>query len=393
MEKLRYFDHAATTATKEEVVKEMLPYFTLNFGNASSVYSIGRRSKKAVENAREKVAHAISAGAKEIYFTSCGSESDNLAIKGVAYANRERGNHIITTKIEHPAVLHTCQNLEKQGFKVTYLNVDSEGLISLRELEEAITEKTILISVMFANNEIGTIEPIREIGEIAKKHNIYFHTDAVQAVGNVKIDVNELNIDLLSMSAHKFYGPKGMGALYVRQGVEFEKIQDGGHQEKNKRAGTENVAGIVGLGKAIELVYKNFDEYNKKLTELRDYYILQVEEKIPYIKLNGHRTKRLPGNANISFRFVEGEALLLNLDMKGICASSGSACTSGSLDPSHVLIAIGLSKEVAYSSLRTTFGDDNTKEDVDFLVNALVEVIERLRNMSPEYKEFIKNNK
>ena len=393
MEKLRYFDHAATTATKEEVVKEMLPYFTLNFGNASSVYSIGRRSKKAVENAREKVAHAISAGAKEIYFTSCGSESDNLAIKGVAYANRERGNHIITTKIEHPAVLHTCQNLEKQGFKVTYLNVDSEGLISLRELEEAITEKTILISVMFANNEIGTIEPIREIGEIAKKHNIYFHTDAVQAVGNVKIDVNELNIDLLSMSAHKFYGPKGMGALYVRQGVEFEKIQDGGHQEKNKRAGTENVAGIVGLGKAIELAYQNFDEYNKKLMDLRDYYISQVEEKIPYIKLNGHRSKRLPGNANISFRFVEGEALLLNLDMKGICASSGSACTSGSLDPSHVLIAIGLSKEVAYSSLRTTFGDDNTKEDVDFLVNALVEVIERLRNMSPEYKEFIKNNK
>lgn len=393
MEKLRYFDHAATTATKEEVVKEMLPYFTLNFGNASSVYSIGRRSKKAVENAREKVAHAINVGAKEIYFTSCGSESDNLAIKGVAYANRERGNHIITTKIEHPAVLHTCQNLEKQGFKVTYLNVDSEGLISLRELEEAITDKTILISVMFANNEIGTIEPIREIGEIAKKHNIYFHTDAVQAVGNVKIDVNELNIDLLSMSAHKFYGPKGMGALYVRQGVEFEKIQDGGHQEKNKRAGTENVAGIVGLGKAIELAYQNFDEYNKKLIDLRDYYISQVEEKIPYIKLNGHRSKRLPGNANISFRFVEGEALLLNLDMKGICASSGSACTSGSLDPSHVLVAIGLSKDIAYSSLRTTFGDDNTKEDVDFLVNALVEIVEKLRSTSPEYKEFIESRR
>ena len=373
MEKLRYFDHAATTATKEEVVKEMLPYFTLNFGNASSIYSIGRKSKRAVEDARDKVANAIGAGPKEIYFTSGGSESDNLAIKGVAYANRERGNHIITTKIEHPAVLHTCQNLEKQGFNVTYLNVDSEGLISLKELEEAITDKTILISVMFANNEIGTIEPIKEIGEIAKKHNIYFHTDAVQAIGNVRINVNELNIDLLSMSAHKFYGPKGMGALYVRTGVKFDKIQDGGHQERNKRAGTENVAGIVGMWKAIELAYENFDEYNKKLTNLRDYYISQVEEKIPYIKLNGHRTKRLPGNANISFRFIEGESLLLNLDMKGICASSGSACTSGSLDPSHVLLAIGLPHEIAHGSLRITIGEENTKEDIDFLVNNLVE--------------------
>lgn len=391
MEKLRYFDHAATTATKEEVVKEMLPYFTLNFGNASSIYSIGRKSKRAVEDARDKVANAIGAGPKEIYFTSCGSESDNLAIKGVAYANREKGNHIITTKIEHPAVLHTCQNLEKQGFNVTYLNVDSEGLISLKELEEAITDKTILISVMFANNEIGTIEPIKEIGEIAKKHNIYFHTDAVQAIGNVRINVNELNIDLLSMSAHKFYGPKGMGALYVRTGVKFDKIQDGGHQERNKRAGTENVAGIVGMGKAIELAYENFDEYNKKLTNLRDYYISQVEEKIPYIKLNGHRTKRLPGNANISFRFIEGESLLLNLDMKGICASSGSACTSGSLDPSHVLLAIGLPHEIAHGSLRITIGEENTKEDIDFLVNTLIEVVERLRNMSPLYEDFIKN--
>ena len=391
MEKLRYFDHAATTATKEEVVKEMLPYFTLNFGNASSIYSIGRKSKRAVEDARDKVANAIDAGPKEIYFTSCGSESDNLAIKGVAYANRERGNHIITTKIEHPAVLHTCQNLEKQGFNVTYLNVDSEGLISLKELEEAITDKTILISVMFANNEIGTIEPIKEIGEIAKKHSIYFHTDAVQAIGNVRINVNELNIDLLSMSAHKFYGPKGMGALYVRTGVKFDKIQDGGHQERNKRAGTENVAGIVGMGKAIELAYENFDEYNKKLTNLRDYYISQVEEKIPYIKLNGHRTKRLPGNANISFRFIEGESLLLNLDMKGICASSGSACTSGSLDPSHVLLAIGLPHEIAHGSLRITIGEENTKEDIDFLVNTLIEVVERLRNMSPLYEDFIKN--
>lgn len=390
MEKIRYFDHAATTATKEEVLKEMLPYFTLNYGNASSIYSIGRKSKKAVEDARDKVANAIGSTPKEIYFTACGSESDNLAIKGVAYANREKGNHIITTKIEHPAVLNTCKTLERQGFQVTYLNVNEDGLISLDELEKSIKDTTILISVMFANNEIGTIQPIKEIGEIAKKHNIYFHTDAVQAIGNVRINVKELNIDLLSMSAHKFYGPKGMGALYVSTGVKFDKIQDGGHQERNKRAGTENVAGIVGLGKAIELAYENFEKYNEKLTELRDYYISQVEERIPYIKLNGHRTKRLPGNANISFKFIEGESLLLNLDMKGICASSGSACTSGSLDPSHVLLAIGLPHEIAHGSLRVTFGDDNSKEDVDFLVETLVEVVERLRNMSPLYEDFIK---
>lgn len=389
MENIRYFDHAATTKTKEEVLKEMIPYFTLNYGNASSIYTIGRKSKKAVEEAREKVAKAINATSKEIYFTSCGSESDNLAIKGVAYANREKGNHIITTKIEHPAVLHTCQHLAREGFEITYLNVDNEGLISLQELEEAITNKTILISIMFANNEIGTIQPIKEIGQIAKKHNIYFHTDAVQAVGNVRIDVRDLNIDLLSMSAHKFYGPKGVGALYARTDVNFDKIQDGGHQEKNKRAGTENVAGIVGIGKAIELVYKNFDEYNNKILNLRDYYIKQVEEKIPYVKLNGHRTKRLPGNANISFKFVDGEALLLNLDTKGICASTGSACTSGSLDPSHVLLAIALPHDVAQGSLRITFGEDNTKEDVDFLVDTLVNVVEKLRDSSQEYKEFI----
>lgn len=381
MEKIRYFDHAATTATKEEVLKEMLPYFNLNYGNASSMYSVGRKARKAVEEAREKTAHAIGAETKEIYFTSCGSESDNLAIKGVAYANRKKGNHIITTKIEHPAVLHTCQHLEKEGFKVTYLSVDSKGLINLAELENAIGNDTILISVMFANNEIGTIQPIREIGEIAKKHHIYFHTDAVQAVGNVRINVKELNIDLLSMSAHKFYGPKGMGALYVKTGVNFEKIQDGGHQERNMRAGTENVAGIVGLGKAIELAYENFDHYNEKLKSLRDYYILKVEEKIPNTKLNGDKEKRLPGNANISFEGVDGEALLLNLDIKGICASSGSACTSGSLDPSHVLVAIGLSPEMASGALRVTLGDDNTKEDVDFLVEALVEVVKKLRNV------------
>lgn len=389
MEKIRYFDHAATTATKEEVLKEMLPYFNLNYGNASSMYSIGRKSRKAVEDARHKIAYAIGAEAKEIYFTSCGSESDNLAIKGVAFANRNKGNHIITTKIEHPAVLHTCQHLEKEGFLVTYLNVNSDGLISLEELENAICDKTILISVMFANNEIGTIQPIKEIGEIAKRHKIYFHTDAVQAIGNVRINVKECNIDLLSMSAHKFYGPKGMGALYVKTGVNFEKIQDGGHQERNMRAGTENVAGIVGIGKAIELAYENFETYNEKLTNLRDYYISQIQEKIPNTKVNGHRAKRLPGNANISFNFIDGEALLLNLDIKGICASSGSACTSGSLDPSHVLIAIGLSSELASGALRVTFGDDNTKEDVDYLVENLVEIIEKLRSTSQEYKEII----
>lgn len=379
MEKIRYFDHAATTATKEDVLKEMLPYFNIEYGNPSSMYSIGRKTRKAVEESRKRVALAIGVDLKEIYFTSCGSESDNLAIKGVAYANRNRGNHIITTKIEHPAVLHTCEHLEKEGFRVTYLNVDADGLISLEELQNAITSDTILISVMFANNEIGTIQPIGEIGSIAKKHNIYFHTDAVQAVGNVRINVEELNIDLLSMSAHKFYGPKGMGALYVKTGVNFEKIQDGGHQERNMRAGTENVAGIVGLGKAIELAYKNFDEYNEKLTSLRDYYISQVEEKIPNVKLNGHKTRRLPGNANISFIGVDGEALLLNLDLKGICASSGSACTSGSLDPSHVLVAIGLSSEIAQGTLRVTFGDENTKEDVDYLVLSLAEIVEKLR--------------
>ena len=390
MVKVRYFDHAATTAVKEEVLKEMLPYFSECYGNASSIYSIGRRNKKAVEDAREKVAKALGAENKEIYFTGCGSESDNLAVKGVAYANKDKGNHIITTKIEHPAILNTCKTLEKEGFAITYLNVDENGLISLEELKNAITDKTILISVMFANNEIGTIQPTKEIGNVATENQIYFHTDAVQAVGNVRINVNEMGIDLLSLSAHKFYGPKGVGALYVRKNVNFNKIQDGGHQEKNKRAGTENVPGIVGLGKAIEIAYENIDEYNEKLTKLRDTYISKIEEKIPYVKLNGDRKNRLPGNANISFRFIEGESLLLNLDMNGICASSGSACTSGSLDPSHVLLAIGLPHEVAHGSLRITFGDENTEEDVEFLVDTLVKVVEKLRNMSPLYEDFIK---
>ena len=387
---IKYFDHAATTAVREEVLKTMLPYFSMDYGNASSIYSLGRKSKKAVEEAREKVAKVLNCNHKEIYFTGCGSESDNIAIKGVAYANRNKGNHIITTKIEHPAVLNTCKALEKEGFVITYLGVDEDGLIDLDELNNAITEKTILISVMFANNEIGTIQPIKEIGKIAKSKNVYFHTDAVQAVGNVHIDVNELNIDLLSMSAHKFYGPKGVAVLYVKTGINFIKLQDGGHQERNKRAGTENIPGIVGLGKAIELAYENVDSYNKKLMDLRDYYISQVEEKISHVRVNGHRTKRLPGNANISFNFIEGEGLLLNLDMKGICASSGSACTSGSLDPSHVLLAIGLSHEIAHGSLRVTFGEENTKEDVDYLVNCLIEIVQRLRNMSPLYEDFIK---
>lgn len=392
MERIRYFDHAATTPVKEEVLKEMIPYFIESYGNPSSIYSLGRRNKKAVEIARERVAKALGGSLKEIYFTACGSESDNLAIKGVAYANKNKGNHIITTKIEHPAILNTCKALEKDGFIVTYLNVDENGLISLEELKNSITDKTILISVMFANNEIGTIQPIKEIGEIAKAHNIFFHTDAVQAVGNVKIDVDSMGIDLLSLSAHKFYGPKGVGALYVRKNVDFNKIQDGGHQERDKRAGTENVPGIVGLGKAIELAYENIDKYNDKLTRLRDLYISEIENKIPYIKLNGDRKNRLPGNANISFRFIEGESLLLNLDMKGICASSGSACTSGSLDPSHVLLAIGLPHEIAHGSLRITFGEENTEEDVHFLVDTLVEVVEKLRNMSPVYEDFKKIN-
>ena len=373
--KIRYFDHAATTAVKEEVLKEMLPFFSIEYGNASSLYSIGRQSKRAIEQARNRVARAINCEAKEIYFTSCGSESDNLALKGIAYANRQKGNHIITTKIEHPAIIQTCNTLEKQGFSVTYLNVDNEGLISLQELENSIRDNTILISIMFANNEIGTIQPIQQIGEIAKKHQILFHTDAVQAIGNVRINVDKLNIDLLSMSAHKFYGPKGIGALYVRKGIEFDRIQDGGHQEKNKRAGTENVAEIVGLGKAIQIAYEEFDRYNEKLVSLRDYYISQIEEKVPNAKLNGNRTNRLPGNANIAFKGIDGQLLLLKLDEKGICASSGSACTSGSGSPSHVLTAIGLPAEYAQGSLRITIGDDNTKEDIDYLVNSIIEIV------------------
>lgn len=379
MNSVKYFDHAATTGVKEAVLKEMLPYFNIEYGNASSIYGIGRRAKRAIEEARGKVAKVINAKPNEIYFTGCGSESDNLAIKGIARAMREKGNHIITSKIEHHAVLNSCKSLEQEGFVVTYLNVDEKGLINLQELKDSITDKTILITIMTANNEIGTVEPIEEIGKIAKEKNIYFHTDSVQAIGNIKIDAQKMNIDSLSMSAHKFYGPKGVGALYVREGVPFTKIQDGGHQEKDKRAGTENTAGIVGLGKAIELAYKNIDEYNNKLQELRDYYIKKVETEIPEAILNGDRIKRLPGNANISFKNVDGGDLLLKLDENGICASTGSACNTGSAAPSHVLVAIGLQPEYLQGSLRTTFGEDNSKDDVDYLIKYLKQAVKECR--------------
>ncbi|MGN1269310.1 MAG: cysteine desulfurase NifS [Clostridia bacterium] len=384
-----YFDNAATTRLDDEVLKEILPYLKENYGNASSIYKLGRESRKAIEEAREKVAKVLNCKPSEIYFTAGGSESDNTAIKGIAHSYKNKGNHIITSKIEHPAVLETCKELEQEGFEVSYISVNENGIINLEELQNAIKPNTILISVMFANNEIGTIQPIKEIGEIAKKHNIYFHTDAVQAVGSIKINVQELNIDSLSLSGHKFYAPKGIGALYVRTGVKFKKYISGGHQERGKRAGTENVAGIVGIGKALELAYSSLEEHNKKIKDLRDYYETQVKEKIPYIKINGDPLQRLPGNSNISFRFIEGEGLLLNLDLKGICASSGSACTSGSLDPSHVLLAIGLPHEIAHGSLRISIGKYNTKEEIDYLIANLVEIVNRLRKMSPLWEEFI----
>jgi cysteine desulfurase len=385
-----YLDHAATTYVRKDVLDAMLPYFTEKFGNPSSLYDLAHESKKAIDLARLQVATAIGATPEEIYFTGGGSEADNLAIKGIARANKNKGNHIITSKIEHMAVLQTCKYLEREGFEVTYLDVDEYGIINLEQLKQSIKPTTILISIMFANNEIGTIQPIKEIGEIAKANNIYFHTDAVQAIGNVNINVQALNTDLLSLAAHKFYGPKGVGALYVRKGIKFDPVIHGGHQEKNKRAGTENVPGIVGLGKAIEIASKNVDEYNKKLIELRDKYIKMIMERVPFARLNGHPSMRLPGNANISFEAVEGESLLLLLSSNGICASSGSACTSGSLDPSHVLLAIGLPHEIAHGSLRVTFGEDNTLEDVDFVVEKVASIVERLRAMSPLWEKKIK---
>lgn len=373
--KIRYFDHAATTPVRDEVIKEMLPYFGIEYGNASVMYSLGRNAKRAIKKAREQVAYALNADINEIYFTSCGSESDNLAIKGFAYENKNRGNHIITSKIEHHAVLDSCKSLEKEGFNVTYLDVDKNGIVDIQELMNSITPKTILISIMYANNEIGTIEPIEEIGKIAKQKNIIFHTDAVQAIGNAKIDVKKLNIDMLSLSGHKFYAPKGVGALYIRDGIKVRKLQDGGEQESNMRAGTENVAEIVGLGKAIELIYNEFDNYNLKLKELRDYFINSVKNKFDEIKINGDMNKRLSGNANISFKGINGSELLFKLDNFGICASAGSACSTSNPEPSNVLTGIGLEKEYLDGTLRFSFGKDNTKEDVDYLISKLVEII------------------
>ena len=375
-----YFDNAATTRVKIEVLKEMIPYFSEEYGNPSSIYQIGRKAKRAVDFARERVANLINSDKSEIYFTGCGSESDNTALKGIAYKNRSKGNHIITSKIEHPAILDSCKMLEKQGFEITYLNVDKNGFVNLAELENSITDKTILISIMFANNEIGTIEPIEQIAKIAKKRNIIFHTDAVQAVGNVHIDVEKMGIDMLSMSGHKIYGPKGIGVLYVRSGVEFEKFMNGGHQEKNKRAGTENLAGIVGIGKACELAKMNMEEHIKQIQELRDYYVSKVKENIQDIKINGpENDMRLPGNSNISFKGIDGTALLLELDKKGICASGGSACSSHSLEPSHVLTSIGLKKEYTDCALRVSFGEFNRKWEVDYMVENLKNIVENLR--------------
>jgi cysteine desulfurase len=379
-----YFDNAATTKINTKVLEEMMPYLTEKYGNASSIYSLGRESRKAIDTARDKVAKALNAESKEIYFTNSGTESDNWALKGIAYANKEKGKHIITSNIEHHAILHTCKYLEKQGFEVTYLPVKENGIIDIEDLKNAIREDTILISIMFANNEIGTIQPIKEIGEIAKEKSIYFHTDAVQAVGNVNIDVKDLNIDLLSLSAHKLNGPKGIGVLYIKDGVKIDNLLHGGSQEKTRRPSTENVAGIVGLGMAIEIATENIPQKSEYLKSLRQKTIdglLQIPDTI----LNGDPEKRLPGNVNVCFKYIEGESILLMLDQLGICASSGSACTSGSLEPSHVLLAIGRPHEIAHGSLRLSFSKDNTEEEVDFLLEKLPPIIERLRKMSPLY--------
>lgn len=387
-----YVDNAATTKMNAAVAEEMIPFMTEFYGNPSSIYLEGREAKRAVEKSREQVAKAISAEPKEIYFTGSGTEADNWAVRSAASAYSNKGKHIITSCVEHHAVLHTCQDLEKQGYEVTYLPVDKYGRVSVEDLRNSIRPDTILVSIMFANNEIGTIMPVKEIGAVCRENGVLFHTDAVQAIGMCEIDVEELNIDMLSLTAHKFHGPKGAGALYVRQGVKLMPFITGGAQERGKRAATENVPGIVGLGKAIELAAENISERQKKLSELRDYYIEKVLNKIPYSRLNGHPKDRLPGNANISFQFIEGEGMLLRLDMKGISASSGSACTSGSLDPSHVLLAIGLKHEEAHGSLRVSFDETNTKEQVDYIVDELADIIELLRNMSPLYEDFIKNN-
>ena len=392
MDRLIYLDNAATTKTSPTVLEKMLPYFSEYYGNASSIYSIGAKSKEAITASREIIANTLGALPEEIYFTAGGSESDNWALKATAEAYASKGKHIITSKIEHHAILHTCEYLEKRGYDISYIDVDENGVIKLDQLEKAIRPDTILISVMFANNEIGTIQPIKEIGEIAKKHGILFHTDAVQAYGQVPIKVNELNIDMLSSSGHKICGPKGIGFLYIRKGVKIRSFVHGGAQERKRRAGTENVPGIVGYGQAALEAVSTMEERTKKEIELRDYLIDRLLKEIPYSRLNGHRTKRLPNNANFSFQFIEGESLLIMLDMEGICGSSGSACTSGSLDPSHVLMAIGLPHEIAHGSLRLTLGADTTKEDIDFTVEKTKAIFERLRSMSPLYEDFVKKS-
>lgn len=392
MKKLIYLDNAATTRTAPEVVEAMLPYFSEHYGNPSSVYEFASVSKQAVSDSRAVIAKALGASENEIYFTAGGSESDNWAMKAAAEAYRTKGRHIITTKIEHHAILHTAQYLEKEGYEVTYLDVDENGLVKLDQLKAAIRPDTILISVMFANNEIGTIEPIQEIGEIAHEHGILFHTDAVQAFGQIPILVDEYHIDMLSASGHKLNGPKGIGFLYIRKGVKIRSFIHGGAQERKRRAGTENVPGIVGLGKAVERAMTTMEERTSKERELRDYLMNRVMKEVPYTRVNGHRTTRLPNNANFSFQFIEGESLLIMLDMEGICGSSGSACTSGSLDPSHVLLAIGLPHEIAHGSLRLTLGEDTTREDIDYVVEAIKKIVERLRSMSPLYEDFMKKH-
>lgn len=393
MSELIYLDNAATTAVKPEVFDAMKPYFLETYSNPSSVYSFAGKAEEAVETARKQIASLLHADASGVYFTAGGSEADNWAIKAAAEAKRDKGKHIITSAIEHHAVLHTCAWMEKNGYEVTYLPVDEDGLISLHDLEQAIRPDTVLISIMFANNEIGTIQPVREIGAIARKHDVLFHTDAVQAFGHVPIDVGEMNIDMLSASGHKFYGPKGIGFLYVREGISIGALIHGGAQERSRRAGTHNVPGIVGMGEAARIAAMHMEDNIKTEKEIRDYLIQKIEKEIPFVKINGHREKRLPNNVNVCFRFIEGESLLMMLDQKGICASSGSACTSGSLDPSHVLLAIGLPHEIAHGSLRLTLSEETTKEQADYVVESLEAIVERLRNMSPLYEDYLKENK
>ena len=393
MDKLIYLDNAATTSLDDAVLEEMMPYFKENYSNPSSIYDFAQKAKKAVEDARSVIADALGAKDKEIYFTGGGSESDNWALKGAAVALKEKGKHIITSKIEHHAILHTCEYMERQGYEVTYLDVDENGLVTPEAVEAAIRPDTILISIMFANNEIGTVEPIEKIGVIASKHNILFHTDAVQAFGHIPIDVKKMHVDLLSASGHKFHGPKGIGFLYVREGVKLDPFIHGGAQERSRRAGTHNVPGIVGIGAATKLAQQKMEENTKKEIEVRDYAIDRILKEIPYARLNGDRTERLPNNINVCFRFIEGESMLIMLDQKGICASSGSACTSGSLDPSHVLLAIGLPHEIAHGSLRMTLSEETTKEDMDYVVDSIKQIVERLRSMSPLYEDFVKKNK